>query len=172
VPDDWIRQWGDPVLRERAAPVSSVDDVLRAQVTRMKRRLADAEGAGLAGTQVGFLRRVFVFRASLEEEIDVLVNPAVVARSGEHATFLEGCLSYQGVAVEVSRAVAVRVTAQTLDGATRTLNAEGYRASLLQHEIDHLDGSLTLDRAESAERRRAIRVLLDQAHGDRQSLAA
>jgi peptide deformylase len=171
VPDDWIRQWSDPVLREIAAPVSRSDDVLRVQVTRMKRRLADAEGAGLAGTQVGFLRRVFVFRASLDEDINVLVNPGVVAASSEHATFLEGCLSYQSVAVEVSRPVAVRVSAQTLDGATRTLDVEGHRASLLQHEIDHLDGVLTLDRAEPTERRRAIGVLLDKARVEQRRAA-
>jgi peptide deformylase len=138
----------------------------------MKRRLADAEGAGLAATQVGFLRRVFVYRATLEEEIDVLVNPVVVAASGEHVIFLEGCLSYQAVAVEVSRPVAVRVSAQTIEGATRTLEVEGHRASLLQHEIDHLDRILTLDRAETAERGRAIRTLLEQTRGDQQPLAA
>jgi peptide deformylase len=163
MPDDWIRQWGDPVLREVAAPVRSFDDMLRGQVQRMKRRLAEAEGAGLAAPQVGFMRRVVVFRASLEEDIDVLINPAVVAASGEQARFLEGCLSYQSVAVEVSRPVAVRVSAQSIDGAPRTLEVEGYRASLLQHEIDHLDGVLTLDRAEPTERRRAIALLMERA---------
>jgi peptide deformylase len=163
VPDDWIRQWGDPVLHERAAPVLSFDGRLRAQVERMKQRLDEAEGAGLAGTQVGILQRMFVFRVSLEDEIDVLVNPRVVDASQETAQFLEGCLSYQAVAVVVERPAAVRVEAQTLDGRPRTLEAEGYRASLLQHEIDHLDGILTLDRAEAQERRRAISALLDDA---------
>jgi peptide deformylase len=138
----------------------------------MKRRLADAEGAGLAATQVGFLRRVFVFRATVEEEIDVLVNPVVAAASSERATFLEGCLSYQAVAVEVTRPVAVRVSALTLDGASRTLEVEGHPASLIQHEIDHLDGILTLDRAEPAERRRVLGALLELRRGDQQQLAA
>jgi peptide deformylase len=167
MPDEWIRQWGDPVLHEVAAPVRGLDDVLRAQVARMKRRLDDAEGAGLAGTQVGFLRRVFVFRASLEDEIEALVNPEVVAASSEHAVFLEGCLSYQSVTVMVERPEAVRVQAQTLDGRSRVLDVEGHQASLLQHEIDHLNGIITLDRAEPAERRRAMAVLLDGARGDR-----
>jgi peptide deformylase len=171
MPDEWIRQWGDPVLHELAAPVRGSDDVLRAQVARMKRRLDDAEGAGLAGTQVGFLRRVFVFRASVENEIEALVNPEVLAASSEHAVFLEGCLSYQSVAVMVERPAAVRVQAQTLDGRTRVLDVEGYQASLLQHEIDHLNGIITLDRAEPAERRRAMTVLLDRARGDREAPA-
>ena len=167
MPDEWIRQWGDPVLHEIAAPVRGLDDVLRAQVARMKRRLDQAEGAGLAGTQVGFLRRVFVFRASVEEEIQALVNPEVVAASSEHATFLEGCLSYQGVAVLVERPLAVRVRAQTLEGRSLMLEVEGHQASLLQHEIDHLNGILTLDRADPAERRRAIGVLFDLECRDR-----
>ena len=135
----------------------------------MKRRLEDAEGAGLAGTQVGFLRRVFVFRASVEDEIEALVNPELLGASSEHAAFFEGCLSYQSVAVLVERPVAVRVRAQTLDGRSRVLDVDGYRASLLQHEIDHLDGILTLDRADPTERRRAIGVLLDLGRSDRQA---
>jgi peptide deformylase len=169
VPDEWIRQWGDPVLREIAAPVLGADDILRAQVDRMKRRLDDADGAGLAGTQVGFLRRAFVFRASLEDRIEALVNPAIVAASTERATFVEGCLSFQAVVVEVERPVAVRVEAQTLEGRSLVLDVEGYRASLLQHEIDHLNGVLTLDRADPAERRRAMGVLLDRARIDPQA---
>ena len=169
VPDEWIRQWGDPVLHEVAAPVRGLDDVLRAQVERMKRRLDDAEGAGLAGTQVGFLRRVFVFRASVEEEIEALVNPEVLSASSERAAFVEGCLSYQSVAVIVERPAAVRVQAQTLEGRSLVLDVDGYRASLLQHEIDHLDGVLTLDRADPAERRRAMGILLDRARMDREA---
>lgn len=174
MPDEWIRQLGDPVLREVAAPVRGLDEVLRAQVDRMKRRLDAAEGAGLAGTQVGFLRRVFVFRASVEDEIEALVNPEVLAASSERAAFIEGCLSYQSVAVIVERPVAVRVQAQTLEGRSLVLDVEGYRASLLQHEIDHLDGILTLDRADPAERRRAMGALLDRARvdGDAPALAA
>jgi peptide deformylase len=159
MPDEWIRQWGDPVLREVAAPVARVDELLRRQIARMQERLAEADGAGLAATQVGWLRRLFVYRLSREHDVDVLVNPRVVSRSSERAEFLEGCLSFQAVTVAVSRPVAVRVEALDLEGRLRVVEAEGPGASLLQHEIDHLDGILTLDRADLAERRRALAVL-------------
>ena len=161
VPDDWIRQWGDPALREIAAPVRSFDDLLAARVGRMKRQLADAQGAGLAATQIGHMRRLFVFRAWPEDQIDVLVNPEVVSSSSERAIFIEGCLSYQEITVEVERPLSVVVRAQRIDGSSRLLEASGHEASLLQHEIDHLDGILTLDRASRPERRRAIRALLE-----------
>jgi peptide deformylase len=163
VPDDWIRQWGDPTLHQVASPVLRADDILRRQVARMRERLDAAEGAGLAATQVGLLRRLFVFRLEPESEIDVLVNPRVVAESRERAVFHEGCLSFNAIAVAVERPAAVRVVGAGLDGRERVLEGEGFGASLLQHEIDHLDGILTLDRAEPAERRRAISVLLAAA---------
>jgi peptide deformylase len=163
VPDAWIRQWGDPALRQTALPVTEVDDILRAQVARMCRSLEDAAGAGLAATQVGVLRRLFVFRTDPEHEADVLVNPRIVERSAEHATFHEGCLSFDAVVVAVERPTAVRVAGEDLEGHARELDVEGFAASLLQHEIDHLDGVLTLDRATPEERRRAIAVLLAQA---------
>jgi peptide deformylase len=163
VPDAWIRQWGDPALRQVALPVDRMDDILRAQVGRMRRTLEDAAGAGLAATQVGLMRRVVVFRTDPEEDVDVLVNPRVLARSEELVTFHEGCLSFESVVVAVERAAAVRVAAEDLDGRARVLEADGFGASLLQHEIDHLDGILTLDRATPAERRRAVAALLAEA---------
>jgi len=150
-------------LRTAAAPVARIDEVLLAQVRRMKRRLLEEEGAGLAGTQVGFMRRVFVYRASVDSEVQALVNPSVVAASCERAMFLEGCLSYRAVSVLVERPAAVRVVGEGLDGGERVLDVEGYEASLLQHEIDHLDGILTLDRAAPAERKRAIGVLMERS---------
>ncbi len=163
MPDAWIRQWGDPALRQVALPVDAMDDILRAQVERMRRFLRDAEGAGLAATQVGVMRRVFVFRTDPEHDPDVLVNPRVVGWSDERATFHEGCLSFNSIIVSVERPAAVRVAGEDLDGRRRLLDAEGFGASLLQHEIDHLDGVLTLDRAAPAERRRAIAALLAAA---------
>ena len=159
MPDDWIRQWGDPTLRLVAREVDRIDDILRRQVLRMQRRLAVAEGAGLAATQVGLLRRVFVFRLAPEREIEALCNPRIVARADERETFHEGCLSFNTITVAVERPRAVRVEGYDLDGCARTLEVEGFDASLMQHEIDHLDGILTLDRATRAERRRAIRAL-------------
>ena len=123
-------------------------------------RLADADGAGLAATQVGIMRRMFVFRATPGEDVDVLVNPRVVAASTERMTFLEGCLSFQTVGLAVVRPVAVQVVGQDLSGDTRQIDARGYLASLLQHEIDHLDGVLTLDRADRPERARAVAALM------------
>jgi peptide deformylase len=163
MPDAWIRQWGDPTLRLVAHEVAQIDDILRQQVRRMQRLLAAAEGAGLAGTQVGVLRRVFVFRLGPEQPIDALVNPRVTARAGERELFHEGCLSFNAITVAVERPRAVRVEGYDLDGDARVLEVEGFGASLLQHEIDHLDGVLTLDRATPAERRRAIRALTVQA---------
>ena len=163
MPDDWIRQWGDAALREVAAPVSAIDDLLRRRVRRMTDLLLEADGAGLAATQVGFLRRLFVYRETREDPVRVLVNPRVAEASREEEGFEEGCLSFMAVTVEVRRPVAVRVEAVDLDGGAVTIDAEGPLASLMQHEIDHLDGMLTLDRAEPAERRRALAVLLDEA---------
>jgi peptide deformylase len=164
MPDAWIRQWGDPQLHERARTVEVFDDLLREQARRMRERLIEADGAGLAATQVGLLRRLFVFRLTPEHDIDVLVNPRIVSASAEHTTFVEGCLSFNTVAVAVERPAAVRIAAQDLDGRPRELEGDGFAASLLQHEIDHLDGILTLDRAGRAERHRAITDLL--ARGD------
>ena len=126
----------------------------------MGERLAEADGAGLAATQVGIMRRMFVFRATPGEDVDVLVNPRVVAASTERMTFLEGCLSFQTVGVAVVRPVAVQVVGQDLSGDARQIDAQGYLASLLQHEIDHLDGVLTLDRADRPERARAVAALM------------
>jgi len=163
MPDAWIRQWGDPALRQVARPVATADDILRAQVARLRRRLEEVAGAGLAATQVGLMRRLFVFRVDPEDPVDVLVNPRIVERSGERAVFYEGCLSLDSIIVAVERPVAVRVEAHDLDGRPRVLDADGFAASLLQHEIDHLDGVLTLDRATPEERRRAIAALLAEA---------
>ena len=160
MPDAWIRQWGDPTLHAVASVVTRVDDTLRRQVERMRRALVEAEGAGLAATQVGLMRRLFVFRLTPDGDPDVLVNPRVVGASAERATFHEGCLSFNTVTVAVERAAAVRVDAQDLEGHARVLELEDFGASLMQHEIDHLDGILTLDRATPEERRRAVAALL------------
>jgi peptide deformylase len=167
MPDAWIRQLGDPVLRLAARPVSGRDATLRAQLQRMAAVLDEAAGAGLAAPQVGILRRAFVFRVAPEGPVGTLVNPVVVAASAERAWFTEGCLSFNDIAVTVGRPAGVRVEGRDLDGHELVLEAEGFAASLLQHEIDHLDGVLTLDRAEPLERRRAFAALADLAAGRR-----
>ena len=160
MPDDVILQWGNPALYEPARPVDSFDDLLRAQAARLCRRLEAADGAGLAATQVGSLRSMFAFRLSPTHQTDVLVNPRVVRRSREFAMFNEGCLSFNSVLVAVRRPFAVTVAGFDVDGNPRELDCEDFAASLLQHEIDHLDGILTLHRAEPAERYRAVSELL------------
>jgi peptide deformylase len=159
MPDAWIRQWGDPVLHERARLVQSFDDLLRGQAARLARLLFSADGAGLAATQVGVLRRMFAFRFSPEEPIEVVVNPSIVDAADDYATFIEGCLSYNAVGVAVRRPAWVQVRGQDVHGEFRDWHCEGFAASLMQHEIDHLDGVLTLDRAEPDERARAVRTL-------------
>ena len=159
MPDAWIRQWGDPVLHERARLIDSFDDLLRAQAARLSRLLYGADGAGLAATQVGVLRRMFAFRFSPEDPIDVVVNPAIVDAADEYATFIEGCLSYNSVAVAVRRPAWVHVRGQDVHGDLHEWECSEFAASLMQHEIDHLDGVLTLDRAEPGERARVVRAL-------------
>ncbi len=159
MPDAWIRQWSDPVLRERAQPVGDVDDLMRHQLARMGRLLPAADGAGLAATQVGVLRRAFVYRLGIDAPVRALVDPVIVDAADEQAAFVEGCLSFLSITVTVQRPIAVRVRGLDAAGDEVELEAEGPAASLLQHEIDHLDGVLTLDRSTPVERRRALSAL-------------
>jgi|SRR5215210_350058 len=153
-----IRQYGDPVLRMRANEVDSFDGDLASLVERMKSLMQDANGVGLAANQVGVLRRVVVMHSSDEEPI-VLVNPVVRESSNELETDDEGCLSLQGVTVPVERRL--RLTVEGLDEAGNEVSfeLEGLAARVLQHEIDHLDGVLVLERTTDDARRAALAVL-------------
>jgi peptide deformylase len=153
-----IRQYGDPVLRMRANDVESFDGDLAALVERMKSLMQDANGVGLAANQVGVLRRVVVMQPE-EEEAIVLVNPVLRESSDELCTDDEGCLSLQGVTVPVERRL--RVTVEGVDEAGRELSyeLEGLAARVLQHELDHLDGVLILERTNDDARRAALAVL-------------
>ena len=159
-----IRQWGDPVLRSVTSEVTVFDDALRARVARMEGLMEDAVGAGLAAPQVGSLERMFVYRVEREGEATAVVNPRIVWRSEDEETDFEGCLSLSEVVVEVSRPVAVRVEAQDLDGSPMTIEAEGFEARVIQHEYDHLEGVLIVDRAEADQRREALRALRERTH--------
>jgi peptide deformylase len=154
-----IRQYGDPVLRLSAREVETFDDDLARLVFRMKRLMTDANGVGLAANQVGVLRRVLVFSQSPEEEPIVLVNPAVVRGSDEVETDDEGCLSLQGVTCPVERNVSVTVEARDPTGEAVRVELDGLAARVVQHEIDHLDGVLILDRTTPEARREALAVL-------------
>jgi peptide deformylase len=158
-----IRQYPDPVLRLEAQEVQDFDQDLRQLVERMTRLMQDARGVGLAANQVGVLRRVFVVQAADEEEPRALVNPSIAERSEEVDEDDEGCLSMQGVAVSVERPVRIRLEASDEEGNPVTLELEGLPARVAQHELDHLDGVLILDRTSDEDRREALAVLRQSA---------
>ena len=154
-----IRQYGDPALRMQARPVEDFDEDLARLVRRMKRLMVDANGVGLAATQVGVLRRVLVFQEDGDEEPLALVNPVIVERGGDVSTEDEGCLSLQGVLVPVERSCWVAVAAKDETGADLRLELAEPGARVLQHEVDHLDGVLIIDRTTPDARREAMAVL-------------
>ena len=153
-----IRQYPDPALRMRAREVDAFDGDLARLVQRMTGLMRDANGVGLAATQVGVLRRLFVFEPP-EEEARVVVNPRLVDRSEEVETFDEGCLSLQGVLVPVERHLAITLEGQDATGAAVRLELSGLSARVVQHELDHLDGVLMLDRTTPEARREALATL-------------
>jgi peptide deformylase len=157
-----IRQWPDPTLKLRAEEVAEFDDDLSRLVERMGRLMVDANGVGLAANQVGVLRRLFVFRVGDEDEPRVAINPRIVDPSGERETDDEGCLSMQGVLVPVERHAALTLEAQDVTGATLRLELDGLDARVVQHELDHLDGVLILERTTPEARREAMATLRPQ----------
>jgi peptide deformylase len=158
-----IRQYPDPVLRLEAQEVQDFDDDLAQLVERMKRLMQDARGVGLAANQVGVLRRVFVIQEAEDAEPRALVNPVIVQRSEEIEADDEGCLSMQGVVVGVERAARVRIDARDESGEAVALELEDLAARVAQHELDHLDGVLILDRTNDEDRREALAVLRQAA---------
>ena len=154
-----IRQYPDPVLRLRARDVDAFDADLLRLVERMTGLMHDANGVGLAATQIGVLRRVFVFQTGEEEEATTLVNPEITTRSSDADVADEGCLSLQGVLVPVERPVAVTLEASDVHGEPLRLELEGLPARIAQHELDHLDGVLILQRTDGESRRNALALL-------------
>jgi peptide deformylase len=154
-----VRKLGDPVLRAKALPVERFDRTLEREVERMGVLMHDALGVGLAATQLGVLHRVLVYRAYSEDPLTVLVNPVLEWESEERESAEEGCLSLPGVHVEVERAARVRVRAQDEHGEELEVDAEGLTARVIQHEIDHLDGVLILDRTSREARKDAMRAM-------------
>jgi peptide deformylase len=153
-----IRQYPDPVLRMQAKPVEDFDDDLRRLVERMSTLMIEARGVGLAATQVGILRRLFVFSPE-DDEVAVVVNPVIVHRSDEAEVDDEGCLSLQGVLAPVERAVSVRIEGKDERGEDVAFDLEGFAARAVQHELDHLDGVLMIDRTTPEARREALAAL-------------
>ena len=158
----FIRRFGDPILKSRATPVDRFDDALRAQVARMAGLMKDALGVGLAAPQLGVSQRVLVYRVGQDAPLIALVNPEIEWRSDEEEPFEEGCLSLPGITVDVDRAVHVRVRARDEQGDARVVEASGLEARVIQHELDHLDGLLIIDRASPEQRRAALAQLRRQ----------
>lgn len=153
-----VRKLGDPVLRAKALAVERFDDRLLEEIERMGVLMQDALGIGLAANQVGALHRVLVYRADPDDPISALVNPVLEWASEETEVAIEGCLSIPGVQVEVERSAQVRVSARDAEGLPLTIEAEGLEARVIQHELDHLEGVLILDRISREQRREAMRA--------------
>jgi len=154
-----VRKFGDPVLRTRARPVERIDETLRSEIAHMAELMDGALGVGLAATQLGVLHRVLVYRAHQDAPLAALVNPEVQWTGDELETAEEGCLSLPTVLIDVERPLHVRVGALDEHGRRITIEATGLEARVIQHEIDHLDGVLILDRATREQRKAAMRAL-------------
>jgi peptide deformylase len=154
-----IRTFGDPVLRTKARPIERFDDALREEVARMGQLMDDAIGVGLAATQVGVVHRLLVYRVQQHGALAALINPEIAWKGRDSEAAEEGCLSLPGVLVEVDRPVHVRVQAQNEFGEPILIEASGLEARVIQHEIDHLDGVLILDRTSRDQRKEAMRTL-------------
>jgi peptide deformylase len=157
-----VRKYGDPVLRSRALEIEHFDDELRDEIRRMGKLMHDAYGIGLAATQVGRMHRLLVYRTELEGAISALINPVLEWASKEKESSEEGCLSLPGVGVDVERPVHVRVSALDEFGRPILVEASGLEARVIQHEMDHLDGVLILDRCSRDQRKQAMRTLREQ----------
>ncbi len=155
-----IRVFGDPVLKQRAAPITDIDGAIARLADDMFDTLYDAHGAGLAAPQVGVQKRLFVY--DIDEEPIVVVNPTITETSGEW-TYLEGCLSVPGLSCEIVRPKEVLLTGYDLDGNELQIEADELEARLFQHELDHLDGVLLLDHLDDEQSHEAKKALREMA---------
>jgi peptide deformylase len=167
----FIRRLGDPVLKSRATPVDRFDDSLRTQVSRMGAIMNDAMGVGLAAPQVGLSQRLLVYRVGQEAPLIALVNPELEWSSVDAEEAEEGCLSIPGIGVDVDRPVHVRVRAHDEYGDPRVVEASGLEARVIQHEMDHLDGVLILDRTSKDQRKEAMRTLREREREEAEQAA-
>jgi peptide deformylase len=154
-----IRKFGDPVLKSRASEIRSFGPELEREALRMIAIMRDAIGVGLAATQLGVMHRLLVFQAGPDATPTALVNPAIDWLSDEVVMAEEGCLSIPRVSVDVERPLFARVSGLDITGAALEIEASGLEARVLQHEIDHLDGVLMLDRTVREQRKAALRAL-------------
>jgi len=154
-----VRKLGDPILKTKARPVERFDDELRDEVVRMGTLMHDALGIGLAAPQVGISHRLLVYRVEPDSPVVALVNPEIEWSSRDEEISEEGCLSLPLIHVDVERPVAVLVNARNEHGEEVVIEATGLEARVIQHEIDHLDGVLILDRTSREQRKAAMRAL-------------
>jgi len=159
-----VRQYPDPVLRMKANEVGDFDESVTGLVERMALLMDEARGVGLAAPQLGVLRRILIYRKAEEEPVVALVNPRVVSTGEEVEAADEGCLSLGAatVVVEVERPTALKVEASSPEGEPISVEAEGLEARVIQHELDHLDGVLIIDRTTPEQRRAALAQLRPQ----------
>lgn len=158
-----IRTWGDPVLRQPARPVERVARVHRRLIEDMIQTMRDAPGVGLAAPQVGVSERIFVWEQ--EGEAGAVINPVMVSLTGESIDDEEGCLSIPGIYYPVTRAEVARIEGIDVDGEPLVVEGTGFLGRILQHETDHLDGVLFLDRLAAEDRREALSRLRAEALG-------
>jgi peptide deformylase len=154
-----VRTFGDPVLKSRGTEVKSFGPELQGEAAEMISIMRDALGVGLAATQLGIMHRLLVFQAGLDATPSAIVNPELEWLSDDLAIAIEGCLSLPGVTVDVERPLHARVRGRDVHGEPVLIEASGLEARVLQHEIDHLDGVLILDRTEREQRKGALRAL-------------
>jgi peptide deformylase len=158
-----VRKYGDPVLKSRALPVERFDHALQEEIRRMGELMHDALGIGLAATQLGVMHRVLVYRVDPDAPVSAVVNPVLEWASKETEVLEEGCLSLPSVLVDVERPIHARVRAQDEHGDAILIEASGLEARVLQHEMDHLDGVLILERTSRDQRKQAMRTLREEA---------
>ncbi|MGH9028041.1 MAG: peptide deformylase [Acidimicrobiales bacterium] len=159
-----IRVYGDPVLRQRAPEVTEIDGRLKSLVDDMVQTMYDAPGVGLAAPQVGVQKRLFVYDLHDDKGPRAVVNPEVSGASGEW-TFEEGCLSVPGLSWAIVRPKQIHLTGLDLDGNEISVEADEFEARVYQHELDHLDGVLLVDRLDSETRKEALRTLRERGSG-------
>lgn len=156
----------EPILRKRAEPVAAFDAALKRTVTAMFERMFESKGVGLAAPQVGLKMRILVVNPTGDRKDDlVLVNPSITARSGPDSIFDEGCLSFPGIYAEIKRPERCTVTAFDADGRAIDKEYDGFVSRIIQHEYDHLEGVLLVDRMSPADKQKnrgALEELVDR----------
>ena len=170
-----IRQYGDPVLKERTREVEEIDGAVASLVDSMIETMYATPGSGLAANQVGVQRRIFVYDAGDGEGARTIINPRILETDGEW-TYEEGCLSIPGLSWEIVRPNAVHLVGLDLDGNEVSIEATEYEGRIFQHELDHLDGILLVERLNDDQRKDALKILrsrtLDLAPSDPDGLSS